>query len=128
MFFFHMLRSSIHPMSNSCDVISHAWPKSCEISSLMTDTRNGRTVTAGMAKREVALVAARAAIPARKSRRAREEAGIGAPETAVVTANEGRHKFTTVKTQGGSAGCAEQAGLRLNGGFSAGNSVFYAQN
>src|SRR5215475_13243483 len=40
-FLFHMPRSSIHSMPNCLEATSQAWPKSCEISSLMTAILNG---------------------------------------------------------------------------------------
>src|SRR5579863_5813832 len=78
MFFFHMPRSSIHPMPNSRDATSQAWPKSCEISSLMMETRKGEWLSGGFKpeageKRDAALAACEAVmatIPARNSRRA----------------------------------------------------------
>src|SRR5581483_5072565 len=78
MFFFHMPRSSIHPMPNSWDATSQARPKSCEISSLITEMRKGEVESVAADRREVALATVIAAIPARNSRRAMG-VGIEAP-------------------------------------------------
>ena len=40
-FLFHMVRSSIHSIPNCWEATSQAWPKSCEISSLMTAILKG---------------------------------------------------------------------------------------
>src|SRR3954470_1923618 len=69
MFFFHMPRSSIHFMPNSREATSQARPKSCEISSLITEMRKGELGSGGV-KREAAVATVVAAIPARNSRRA----------------------------------------------------------
>src|ERR1700736_451965 len=45
MFLFHIPRSSIQFMPNSFEATSSVWPKSCDISSLMTDTRNGEFIS-----------------------------------------------------------------------------------
>src|SRR4051794_40188855 len=41
MFFFHALRISTQPIPNCCDATSQAWPKSWEISSVITAILNG---------------------------------------------------------------------------------------
>src|ERR1035437_4964566 len=57
MFFFHMPRSSIQPMPNSREATSQAWPKSWEISSLMTEMRNGEPPSRRGANRDAAFAA-----------------------------------------------------------------------
>src|SRR5690242_2923268 len=73
MFFFHMPRSSIQPMPNSCEATSQTCPKSWEISSLITETRKGELESRGAPKPPVALAAVIATIPARHSRRVNGE-------------------------------------------------------
>src|SRR6202040_4115393 len=41
LFLFQSSRISTHPIPNCCEATSQAWPKSCEISSVMTEILNG---------------------------------------------------------------------------------------
>src|SRR5579862_3658199 len=68
-FLFHMPRSSTHPMPNSRDATSQARLKSCEISSLMTEMRNGELTPGGGVNLDAALAVVMATIPTRNSRR-----------------------------------------------------------
>src|SRR5579864_794994 len=94
MFLFHMPRSSIHPMPNSFDATSQTWPKSCEISSLITETRNGEADPPN-AKRDVALATVIAAIPARNSRR-------GIPDIGRLLGIERSRQIYTIEIAEGS--------------------------
>ena len=84
MFFFHMPRSSIQPIPNSCDATWQTWAKSCEISSLMTEMRNGE-LESGNERSPPALAAVMATIPARNSRRAKGAGMTGSSECSSNT-------------------------------------------
>src|SRR5437879_2975032 len=104
MFLFHTPRSSIHPMPNSFDATSQTWPKSCEISSLITETRNGEADSAIGLKRDTAAVAV-TTIPATKSRRVRR-AGMNCSLGNGWHGNEGHQQSTTIERWAGSRpGC-----------------------
>src|SRR5437899_5561139 len=104
MFLFHMPRSSIHPMPNSLDATSQTWPKSCEISSLITETWNGEADSAIGLKRDAAAVAV-TTIPATKSRRVRR-AGMNCSLGNGWLGNEGHQQSTTIERWAGSRpGC-----------------------
>src|SRR5579863_7624345 len=66
MFLFHMLRSSIHFRPKSCAATKQTWSKSCEISSLMTDTLKGQLARAVRGRPAIAPIAP---TPARNVRR-----------------------------------------------------------
>ena len=105
MFLFHMPRSSIHPMPNSCDATSQAWPKSWEISSLITETRNGDLLSAELnredgANVDAALAADIATIPARNSRRANWK-GMTCSWHCVGHDEEGRKQIYTMQRKKG---------------------------
>src|SRR3954447_26327032 len=100
MFFFHMPRSSIHPMPNSREATSQARPKSWEISSLMTEIRNGEPESAAAYRCEAAVDTVIAAIPARNSRRAKV-AGIKGPPASF---GKGANKFITIEKLNGNDG------------------------
>ena len=105
MFFFHMPRSSIQPMPNSRDATSQAWPKSCEISSLITETRKGELLSGGVKREagenpEAAFAAVRATIPARNSRRA-NCMGMTCSWTCVGHGNERRKQIYTIESMNG---------------------------
>src|SRR5579864_530659 len=100
MFFFHMLRSSIQCIPNSPDATSQAWPKSCEISSLMTETRKGAVELGGGEKRDAALVAVMATIPRRNSRRANHR-GMNWLLGDGWDSNEGRQQIYHLRNAGG---------------------------
>src|SRR5215469_18300554 len=91
MFLFHIPRSSIQRMPKSRAATSHECPKSWEISSLMTATRNGDLDTGGPS-RDTALETLMAAIPATNSRRFTAD-DIEAPQ---FDTDEGAHKSTTI--------------------------------
>src|SRR6185437_3048133 len=82
MFLFHMPRSSIQLRPKSFAATEHEWSKSCEISSLMTATRNGQLAAAARILSGAAQNAAPATAPAINSRR---EIPM---ETSVLRANE----------------------------------------
>src|SRR6202030_4693781 len=98
-------RNSIQCMPNSRDATSQAWPKSCEISSLMTETRKGELESEGGRNRDAAFAAVTATIPARNSRRA-NSMDMRLLLNSRGHGNDGRrqNKSITIRKMGGSRG------------------------